>query len=245
MIRYLVTFLTMLTLLIIVFCYQCFGACSQNDDFTGANGSAPDATKWTETDTGVMDIQTNTLYFDSTTPGTDLTSSVASKWLIPAGDFDIQVDFGADHLPDPIASANIAAALRVYNEDSSKAVNIGRAHDGSLESNKDGYFSYSTDDAWAMVGDYVDATGKLRLTRVGATIKGYWWNAGWEWDGNGAGYTFTTSWVGAASVLLWFKIEINSTMQSYMDNFVITKGCPAVGFIGPKLMTITKNGRIK
>ena len=242
--RYLVICLTLLALLISL---NCFGDCWWNDDFTGADGDPPNSDRWIETDVNnAMEIKSNALYFQESGPGA-VFASLMSKWVLPTGDFDIQLDFNPTILPDPINGVNYAAVITILNSDFSKNIYIGRAREGSFGGDGiNGYVKYGTSDAWVMHNSAID-NGKLRIKRVGSTFIGYYWNDGearWEWNGDTAGYTFTTTWSGDTYVNPWFEQEDDSSLESYMDNFTVTVGC-GDEYIAPKLIMITKNKEIK
>ena len=64
-------------------------------------------------------------------------------------------------------------------------------------------------------------SGKLRITRVGSVIKGYYdEGAGWEWDDSGSGYTFSETYTSDVVVEM-FQRNTSNGINTNIDNFVV------------------------
>ncbi len=119
----------------------------------------------------------NELVLNMTPAGGWVANGVQSRYLL-IGDFDVQVDF-----KDLVAGAAIdggVAMLIVDQYADDDAIVLRRQF-----ANSNGYqfFEHRNSGAWNQVGSNIattDTTGKLRLTRSGNTISGYYWNgASW------------------------------------------------------------------
>lgn len=207
-------------------------ACVYDDAFAGADGSAPNSNFWNETDTSnLCDIQSNKLNF-ADSGATDHFSEIKSKFTLH-GDFDIQIDFDVTTLNSVGLYANYAPRFGLNGMD------FGWCYIGRIRSRiTNGYFvdSYEGDVlGWDDEVAKADASGKLRVTRSGSTIKAYYWNSSlsrWEWDGNTAGHTM--AWVTSpdqpVKINIYFKKVSGSSVNANVDNLVINSGCPGILF---------------
>lgn len=141
--------------------------------------------------------------------GSDLDAFFKCKYHI-IGDFDIQIDFDNARHAEPSSGVNYGPVLRIQNADNSKYIWIGRTR--SWGSNGFGYVATSDS---LDVHTQANASGKLRLTRSGSTIKAYYWDTSqsrWEWENNTGGKTFTTSWSGATVLWVGGQAETSSNV---------------------------------
>lgn len=180
-----------------------------DDTFTGDNGDPPDSTKWDVT--GSPDIQNNTV--EITNNGTE--ERITSKCVL-TGDFDVQVDIDVQGDPasnwqcDLVAyidATHYMTASAIYHTFSKDFITVH--NEGSGESNST--ISRS------------GATGKLRITRVGSTVRPY------AADGTGAfvniGSVFAT--MGTGPVTIFIRNQNSAftpTITARYDNFLINSG---------------------
>ena len=207
-----------------------------DDDFTGADGSAPDTTRWTKEDSsGSVSIQSNQLNFAVSSPVSITSSYLTSNWYL-TGDFDIQIDINVNtgNTTSPASGYQWAGYMRLIDISPFIAYRIPAYEGGS-------YRIYDEDDPdpfqSSSIYSYPDGVnGKLRLVRSGSTITGYFWNSSasrWDWDGAGNGYTFTTTDSGDTRVRLQWRCEDGEDLDSSFDNFTINS---ADGIIPPRLI---------
>lgn len=135
------------------------------------------------------------------------------KWCLE-GDFDIQFDF-ANFVEDDLQ--HTLEFEVTYGYSPTNNVYIGRCRDHyELMRHENG--------SWAMVasGGSADTSGKLRLTRSGSTIHGYYWG-GSSWYELGSGYTHSK---GAAPVLVKIIINGDNGVNVSVDisNFTVNSG---------------------
>jgi hypothetical protein len=193
------------------------------ETFTGDNGSLPDTLYWTRggADAGILTIQDNQC--NSDTNGTAAkVSSLTSKFNL-SGDFDVEFEFQLHTYGTGTPGTQYSPLFyikRVSNNDViayvSRGVALGR----------NGYIS---DGNIAGQQSYVqaDATGKLRVTRVGNGFYTYMWSGSqWEWDGAPEG-RYVGSFVGENMYinLFWTNIAGND-IEAAIDNFKINSGTP-------------------
>jgi hypothetical protein len=138
------------------------------------------------------------------------------KWLLTAGDFDIQLDFAngswnhADHALQFGISYNPGGA------EGNNSVYVGRTRNRYE-------FMRLSNGAWAAVatGGSADASGKFRLTRVSGVYHAYYWTG--SWVELGAGYTHP---LGDLPVAVWVDVNGTSSVTLSFDisNFTIASG---------------------
>lgn len=189
-----------------------------NDDFTGTNGDAPNSYRWIETDTGsYLSIQNNKLEYDSQDVS-DVYSFVKTNYNL-AGDFDIQVDVEELNGGDPSDSTN-HSRLQISDGTNYSWIRFER-DSGGKQFNVGGSTSSSTN-----ITRTIDVS-KLRITRSGSMIKGYYWSGiQWEWDGNTSGFTFSETNIGEIYALLFFNESGDGSARwnSTFDNFTVNSG---------------------
>ena len=143
------------------------------DDFTGANGSSPDTTKWEFVGT-TTSIQSNKLNMSL---GAGASNADTQAHWIPediVGNFDIQVDFDLVTYP---ATSYWGAQLGVEDIDG-EGCSLVRGWYGQHD-----YRTWENGAAWQGIVVTTDTSGKLRVTRVGTVWTTYTWN-GSSWDTN-------------------------------------------------------------
>ncbi len=135
------------------------------------------------------------------------------KWVLE-GDFDIQVDFDNLVEDDPNHELSLIA---LYEYGPTNQVFIGRRDDHYT-------FMRIVDGTWTSIatGGSADLSGKLRLTRSGTTIHGYYWG-GSSWVEVGSGYAH---YKGAAPVFVRVMINGTNGVNFTVDvsNFTINSG---------------------
>jgi hypothetical protein len=189
------------------------------DDFTGNNGDDPNPVIWSKSinsGSDYMSIQNNKLNFNS--PGDNANhDNRANGTFTLTGDFDIQIDFDVTTFNQPTDSVSY-----IY-----LGLSGSTFHSVSRIRNTDGTNGYGALGSGFSLSNYNNAadSGKLRLTRVGSIIKGFIWSgAQWEWDGNEAGITISSTGTGNMRPILKFEQENNGSMNVNMDNFIINSG---------------------
>lgn len=148
-------------------------------------------------------------------PGGDVSSK--TRWVILAGDFDIQVDFS-----NYVVNAGSEGASRL-------AVTAHRAEgDNQFYINRDANGTYRTarilDGGYASLGTTgtSDTSGKLRITRVSGVLTAYKWN-GSSWDSVGS--TLNDSRLqGAVQVGLGSSGNNNTNTDIRFSNFTVNSG---------------------
>ena len=206
------------------------GCLNVNDDFTGDDASAPNATRWTQAGATHMKIYSNKLNFNIADTIT-YTSSVTSKWTFPAStNFDVQVDFDVTILDAPESGNNYAAYLGITG--GGLHSEIARYRSATIN----GYYSSGSGGPYNEEAQ-ADASGQLRITQTGCpgacVVTTYMWDSvseRWEWftddplgDVRDEDYTDE-----AITVKLLFSKMATSgstTVDSNMDNFVVNSGC--------------------
>ena len=175
------------------------------DDFSGADGDAPNSDKWT----GVVqaEIENNSLKIWSTT------SAHGHAYL----DTDIGGDFSA-FVTYSGTFPNIhdySTSLRVVDPVSSGIVQVGRSYDNFTHF----YIMQYYDGSWNTIDTVTttDTSGKLKLERLGSVVYGYYWDDGWVEIG-------TSTQIGSvdAQIELWQeRWEFNPEVISYFDNISV------------------------
>ena len=208
--------------------------CAYSDNFTGTSG-APNAALWGETDTGggnQMKILSNKLNFDSLSTTADCLGAIESQWYWSVGDnFDITVEFDSVVIAQPDdASSNVAVQISVYPGSGTgwtEYCGIGRARNATY----DGYAIKGTSDSETYDETYQDTSGKLRIQKVGSTIKAWYWDSvdgRWEWNTSTDGFTFTDAATENIHVYINWRHRATSaatTVSGNADNFEVVSGC--------------------
>lgn len=188
------------------------------DTFTGSNGDLPNQELWRTVGTPTIQgnkVRTKTV--SNVEDGVILRSNVT-------GDFDIQVDYSLDSAP-AIDAWQIMLDIRI---DNLNRISIGRSYVGGLQryivsefigGSQTNYYSSTT----------TDTSGKLKVTRVGSTWHGYYWNSGWVEIESGFA-------VGSGPIT---SIELRAAtwgsepdITGYFDNFIINSADSISGFVG-------------
>jgi hypothetical protein len=190
-----------------------------DDDFTGNDGSAPDPVKWIEDDSNnKLDIQSNALDFDSQ-ESSDTSANLDSIYDI-SGDFDIQIDVSEVDGANPSASIHYGSFRIISSSSAISSIAISRTSSGKL-------FTVSgTSTSLQNISRAIDST-KLRITRSGTTIKGFYWSgAQWEWDGSTNGFTFGESYSEDITIRIYNKQEGVGSARWHVtyDNFMVNSG---------------------
>jgi hypothetical protein len=131
------------------------------------NDNSLDAVKWLKTGNGTVTEASNVL--TCTTLNSRWSSAHAKSEFILQGDFDAQVDFDASQYQAP-TSDGVETRLIAEFGGYSYIINHTRTKDGNE------YVSWTNQimDRFGSQGTS-DVAGKLRITRVGTEIKGYYW----------------------------------------------------------------------
>lgn len=201
-----------------------------NEYFTAPDGTPnPDPNKWYvyENPLSTFEVKNNKMYFYSATPSVNDITSYMDNLFYKMGDFDIQIDFEIIQNTAPSASVSYVPSFYV-NFDNGSYVSIGRIRTPSANQ----YAVTTSLGVWTAISVSHD-TGKLRITRSGSTIKGYYWTGSqWEWNSSTAGYTFSdvANTTYTSRIRLLFAQDINATVEMYVDNFIINSG--SVNYIG-------------
>jgi len=160
-----------------------------NDDFSGSDGDVPNSDLWTSNGypdyvsirSGKLNVKVNSI---------DSWNTVHSKntfWL--AGDFDIQVDYEIVTGP---STSRWHGLLAVYNKTGLWS-RIDRFYNDAQNGHGYRHHSYNGN-SYATEGlvNQMDTSGKLRLTRSGASFKSYaWYNDQWNLIGTSSNYNST------------------------------------------------------
>lgn len=191
------------------------------EPFTDTNGSVPNTLYWERADdVSTMSIQNNQLNFDSDNNASR--SGFLSTEFYLTGNFDIQCDFQINTF-DISAPGNqyvvIMYARKATNDDV-----IGWIGRGRFNPNTNGYGSDGNIVAFDGYAQ-ADASGKIRMTRIGDTFTGYMWSgAQWEYNGNSAGRVLgSLSGIDIRIQFLFTNILGNDVNVS-IDNVTITTG---------------------
>jgi hypothetical protein len=189
------------------------------DTFSGDDGDFPDCSIWTPYDDydTYSQILNNKLNFAASEASFDAQAAYRANFLI-SGDFDIQFDFDITTL-DLTSTSNNYIQLKIFNADA--FINFSRIR-GITNT---GYAFEGTSDSWTSDYTYSGTEGKLRLTRSGSTLTGYYWNgSNWVWNSSTSGKVASTSSSADFHIAIWFKQETGSDMDVNVDNFTITSG---------------------
>ena len=186
------------------------------DDFSGTNGDAVNSIYWdtVENTLGNSSIQSNKLNLSP--GGAQLELGHYQSKFVLMGDFDIQIDVVAG----AGTPANYSFIGQMYISDETDY------------SNKWGGISYYFNAGNWIFGKNDSDTGyseqvesaiptKIRLTRIGETVRGYYWeSAAWRW---GVAVVETAN---DLYVKLLSQIPSGTTQICDLDNFVINSGLP-------------------
>ena len=187
------------------------------EEFTGADGSLPSTTAWSNSPGDYASIQNNKLNFDSPGDNTNPAANFYNKITL-VGDFNLQFDFDITTLTAPSDAVSYACILYMLREsDNVTVAQIGR---GRSTVNQ----RYVSDGPDGGPDSYTtaDSSGKIKVTRVSNEITVFVWSGGqWEYDGNVAGRVTANSESGNLYAKLYFEQENNSTVNSNIDNFTI------------------------
>ena len=193
------------------------------DDFTGTNGDDPNSDLWRvgQNDGDNMSIQSNKLNFTSPGGAVNEISQAWSNFNLDGGqDYDLRIDFDYSTLTTSSGSYSWAANVSIRSADGTiiGQLAIGKST-GTVRYMAQGvnqsFTTYTT----------TDTSGKFRFSKVGSTVKGFVWSGTqWEWNGNAAGITLTSSTSDDVEFRIWFEQETNATVVSNVDNFTINTG---------------------
>jgi len=201
---------------------------SVDDDFTGEDNTQPDSKLWMDVDFeldigGVtntiadIEILNNELKMDIIT---DISNGyIRSKYKV-SGDFDVQVNF---NIPNgiPVLSDSWEFGLRFITDKHDPLLfpieNFTMARYGG----SNGPYLFTGTDITNITGGSNDLSGKLRLTRTGSVITGYYWN-GTTWVGFGSG-------ISSALSIGYFQLDIRTwsidhSIKVEYDNFILNSG---------------------
>ena len=183
---------------------------NESDDFTGADGTAPDDTKWVSS-AGVQ-IQSNKLWIE-----TDNTTTYREVKLIDTlkGDFNIEVDYELAVYP---STGTWYHALEVRPTGSAVLRYRMKRQYRSTGGQQYGT-EYYNGVSWSTPNytTTTDTSGKLRLSRTGDTIYAYYWNGSWQLL-----TTFNGAWSGEIELRLFGWTSAAGTRSGYFDNFIAT-----------------------
>ena len=189
-----------------------------NDDFTGSNGSAPDQSKWNETDPyNSFSIQNNKLNYNGANP--DHNAAIFSKQASLTGDFDIQVDWNITSWSQPPAHTNLVGML--VTDSSGIPVNKWAAITRQFNYLGQQVYVFGSSDLGSASIPTTDTSGKFRITRSGLIIKVYYWSGTqWVWNGNTNGIDTQLYTAEELYVDVYIRND-TSAMNVNFDNFVV------------------------
>lgn len=208
------------------------GGVSCDDDFTGANGSAPDAVKWTEDDAAtILDIQANALQF-SVDAIPLRASNITSNWHFPANtNWEFRVAFSHTTLEQPDAGIMFAPQVMVRSGDGLIESYVVRHYSNAGPTR---YFSDgSPTSGWDDSTPNGDASGVIKIAMTGCpgacVLKGYVWDTDdFKWDGNVAGRTFGEDYTDEDIYvrIFWNKpaTTVSAENTTAIDDFAINEG---------------------
>ena len=202
------------------------------DDFTGTDADPPDVEKWivdNQSASGTAQINSNKLRISIPDTANDERIVIRSTFEI-AGDFDIQIDFDEISNDTPSSSNSFPVRMDVSTKDGTKYCYIANMLLSDSTTRAVANSSQSEND---FIVSYDESTGKIRFTRSGSTIKGYYWKSSqWEWDSSTSGHTFTETTDEPLIVKLWVLADFNSGATTDYDNFTINSAESISGFVG-------------
>ena len=210
-----------------------------SDDFTGNDGDAPDATKWTIIKeiggdfTSDVEIQNNKADFTisgSTVypPGLGTSDLISNFW---SGNFSVQIDWEILSLigiNNGSVNINLIVENAYYTEPNYKRVMLARQI--STRSGLDWYRAdlYITDPFESNFDTYStsELDGRMKISRVDGLLTVWYWNSvnqQWEWNGS------TDGWVaGTINGDVQFRVQIIAfdfsagvkELHATVDNFI-------------------------
>jgi len=216
-----------------------------SDDFTGTDGDLPNTCRWDVREMQDASIQSNKVNFDPSS------GFYSDSWFTSLnalqGDFDVILEFDSASFVAPSIRTNYMPYISLWSIDPKglwegqsgpdytrpiNPIDSGYAIRGSI-----GRFQNNINDGYGCVNwtDGVntssstdllsaDASGKLRITRVGSVITAYRWDNGdssWKWNGSSAGYVIG-NWTGDMWFLILQEQETGGTCSGNVDNFTAT-----------------------
>lgn len=200
------------------------------EEFTGADGSAPDTDYWERSGDPAWELLDNTLYIN--TIGTTGSRVCGSKFTV-SGDFDIQMSVVAF---TNSTSGGVRLQIRTHpvGEISTAVGLIGIRDDGS--SNNVVFYNWYESGSWGSETEVArtSETGILRQTRVGNTTTLYWA------DGLEAEFTeLASNDIGSfeAYSIIQMATDANNCMVK-IDDFTVTSADSTSGL--PEAVNILK-----
>lgn len=194
---------------------------SVDDDFTGTDGVLPNPDSWniyhdskdSGDFSGVISIQNNELDFSITTA---VTLPVVQSNFKLSGDFNIQVDFGIDSIPDDEWAVGITMGTEIDDiYGGSSYAQIARYYESV------GNYLAATSNESYVTGGSSDLSGKFQLIRTGSSLVMNYWN-GSSWT-----TLLTDAIYGTADVYvkLYARVwNVAKTLNCNFDNFVVNSG---------------------
>jgi hypothetical protein len=189
-----------------------------SDDFNGADGSAPDQSKWNETDPyNSFSIQNNKLNYTGANP--DHNASIFSKQASLTGDFDIQIDWDITSWSQPPSNTNLIGML--VTDSSGLPVNKWAAITRQFNYQGNQVYVAGSSELGTASIPTTATTGKFRITRSGILIKVYYWSGTqWEWNGNTNGLDIELYTAEELYVDIYIR-NYTAAMNVNIDNFVV------------------------
>ncbi|PKN36596.1 MAG: hypothetical protein CVU62_13845 [Deltaproteobacteria bacterium HGW-Deltaproteobacteria-2] len=181
-----------------------------DDTFTGNNGDAPDAAKWSKA--GSPDIQNNTLECIATESVTSL--------LTFTGDFFVIVGFA---FQSPAAANSYAAQLTAIIDGTHKIYISASRHGGG------NYFQrgYINGGSWTYNQvSRTNSSGKLALMRLGTSFKCFYRDATGTWTELDTGVTVGSAGNTVSVQLYTARWDTNPDVTVRYDNFAFIDGYP-------------------
>jgi len=189
------------------------------DNFTGSTGEVdPDLWTISKSVSASAEIYNNKARVTIPVSSADESVTLQFKYSLH-GDFDIQVDYDEIFEDLPSSSISYPAQLQVYYGDS--RAQIGTTWTSSLRRM---LVTSTPTNPFIQISTHYP-TGKLRITRVGSTLKGYYWTGSqWEWNGNVSGYQFPDTGTEPVSVCITSSADFNGGCTIDWDNFKVNSG---------------------
>lgn len=188
-----------------------------NDDFTGNDGDSPNSLLWVQNDvtTANTTIQGNKLRV-STFANHENSYTYGNYRIL--GDFDIQVDYSNYAIEGSSFNNQSTIYVQMYDD-----LDVYQGYVLCGRNDDSNYYVRSSLDGPTQTSTGGDLTGKFRITRVGTTIKCYYWSgAEWVWNGSPAGWTATFQHAGKVRFNIRSVFYLTEDTTCDYDNLTIT-----------------------
>lgn len=206
-----------------------------DDDFTGSDGDPPDSSLWevvaNPDDEFVIDSNTYALSKNTYASPAETWRWITKGLFVSSGDFDFQIDIPSKSFSNSSGSWGYVG-LGIEEEGGSVWEMIGAAVYSTFTTRGWVFGSYAsgTPEYRIAYSAFSATMSKLRFTRSGTTVKGYYWDtvdSNWQWNNDTDGYTFTG--IGAGSVRVLIRGALHGTTASVVqswtfDNFLVNSG---------------------